>query len=79
MSRLEYNPKLNTTNEYTHAMLGVSSKEMSAQQWKLFAHHWQSYNECNTSTEAHFIQINEVIVNSSKKDEIYPLTTAEMT
>jgi hypothetical protein len=30
--QLEYNPKLNTTNKYTHATLGVSSEEMSAQQ-----------------------------------------------
>jgi hypothetical protein len=29
ISWLEYNPKLNTTNEYTHTMLGVSSEEMS--------------------------------------------------
>ncbi len=30
-SRLEYDPKLNTTNEYTHAMLGVESEELSVQ------------------------------------------------
>jgi hypothetical protein len=28
--QLEYNPKLNTTNDYTHATLGVESEEMSA-------------------------------------------------
>ncbi len=37
-SRLEYNPKLNTTNKYTHAMLGVSSEEMSMQGWKSLTH-----------------------------------------
>ena len=31
ISQLEYNPKLNTNNEYTHVMLGVSSEEMSMQ------------------------------------------------
>jgi hypothetical protein len=31
ISRLEYDPKLNTTNEYTHAMLGVEPEELSAQ------------------------------------------------
>ncbi len=36
--QLEYDPKLNTTNEYTHAMLGVESEELSAQRWKSFAH-----------------------------------------
>ncbi len=30
--QLEYDPKLNTTNEYTHAMLGVEPEELSAQQ-----------------------------------------------
>jgi hypothetical protein len=30
--RLEYDPKLNRTNEYTHAMLGVEPEELSAQQ-----------------------------------------------
>ncbi len=31
VSGLEYNPMFNPTNEYTHAMLGVSLKEMSMQ------------------------------------------------
>ncbi len=40
ISRLEYDPKLNTiTNEYTHAMLGVEPEELSTQRWKSFAHH----------------------------------------
>jgi hypothetical protein len=30
--QLDYNPKLNTTNNYTHAMLGVEPEELSAQQ-----------------------------------------------
>ncbi len=29
--QLEYDPKLNTTNEYTHAMLGVEPEDLSAQ------------------------------------------------
>jgi hypothetical protein len=36
--QLEYDPKLNKTNEYAHAMLGVEPEESSAQQWKSFAH-----------------------------------------
>ncbi len=42
--QLEYDPKLNKTNEYTHAMLGVKPEELSVQQRKSFAHHWCSYN-----------------------------------
>jgi hypothetical protein len=75
---LEYNPKLNTTNEYTHATLGVSSEEMSVQQWKSLAHHWQSYYEGNASTQAHCIRMNEVFANCREEDEIYPLTTMEI-
>jgi hypothetical protein len=39
MLQLEYNPKLNTTNHYTHAMLGVKPEELSVQQWKVFTYH----------------------------------------
>ena len=31
ISQLENDPKLNKTNEYTHAMLGVEPEELSAQ------------------------------------------------
>ncbi len=34
ISQLDYDPKLNTTNDYTHAMLGVEPEELSARQWK---------------------------------------------
>jgi hypothetical protein len=37
--QLEYDPKINKTNEYTHAMLGVEPEELSAQRWKSFVHH----------------------------------------
>ncbi len=40
--RLNYNPKLNITNNESHATLGVEPEELSAQQLKSFAHHWQS-------------------------------------
>jgi hypothetical protein len=40
ISQLEYDPKLNKINEYTHVMLGVEPEGMSAQRWKSFAHHW---------------------------------------
>ncbi len=78
ISQLDFIPKLNTTNEYTHATLGVEPEELSAQRWKLFVHHWQSYNKSNASTEAHSFHMNEVFANCSKEDNIYPLTTAEI-
>ncbi len=76
--QLEYDPKLNKTNEYTHAMLGVEPEELSAQQWKSFAHHWRSYNETSTPTQAHCFHMNEVFANHCDEDEIYPRTTVEI-
>jgi hypothetical protein len=78
ISRLEYDPKLNTTNEYTHAMLGVEPEDLSVQQLKSFAHHWHSYNEASTPMQAHCFHMNEVFANCSEENEIYPLTTAEI-
>ncbi len=76
--RLEYDPKLNTTNGYTHAMLGVEPEELSMQQWSSFAHHWRSYNEMSTPTQAHCFHLNEVFANCSYEDKIYTLTTVEI-
>ena len=75
---LEYDPKLNKTNEYTNAMLGVEPEELSAQQWKSFAHHWRSYNEASTPTQTHCFHMHEVFANRSDEDKIYPLITAEI-
>ncbi len=76
--QLEYDPKLNKTNEYTHAMLGVEPEELSVQQWKSFAHHWQCYNETSMPTQAYCFHMNEVFANRREEDEIYPLTTEEI-
>ncbi len=78
ITQLEYDPKLNKTSEYTHAMLGVEPEELSAQQWKSFAHHWRSYNETRRPTQAYFFHMNKVFANCSDEDEIYPLTTEEI-
>ncbi len=78
VSRLEYDPKLNKTNEYTHAMLGVQPEKLSMQQWKSFMHYWCSYNETSTPKQAYCFHMNEVIVNCSDEDEIYPLKTEEI-
>jgi hypothetical protein len=64
---------------YTHAMLGVEPEELSAQQWKSFAHHWCSYNNTSTLTQAYCFHMNEVFANRRDKDEIYPLTTVKIT
>ncbi len=58
-------------------MLGVETEELSAQRWKSFTHHWHSYNETSTPMQAYSFHMNEVFLNCSDKDEIYPLTTEE--
>jgi hypothetical protein len=54
-------------------MLGVEPEDLSALQWKSFAHHWQSYNESSAPTEAYCFHVNEVFDNPSEEDKIYPL------
>jgi len=36
ISRLEYDPKLNSTNEYNHTTRGVSTKDLAHQKWNAF-------------------------------------------
>ncbi len=48
ISRLEYNPKLYSTNEYNHATQGVSTKELAHHRWNTFSKHWLGYNESNS-------------------------------
>jgi hypothetical protein len=69
---------INTTNDYTHAILSVEPEKLSAQQWKPFAHHWQTYNESSMPTEAYCLHMNEVFANCNKEEKIYPLTTEEI-
>ncbi len=59
-------------------MLGVEPEELSTQQWKLFAHHWCSYNESSTPTQAHCFHIDEVFASCSDENKIYPQTTVEI-
>ena len=59
-------------------MLGVEPKELSAQHWKSFAHHWRSYNEASTPTQAHCFHMNKAFANPSDEDKIYPLPTVEI-
>ncbi len=75
---LEYDPKLNKNNNYTHAMLGVEPEALSVQRWKSFAHHWRCYHETSLPMKADCFHMNEVFVYCSDEDEIYPLTTEEI-
>ncbi len=78
VSWLEYNPALNPTNEYTHTTLGVSTWKETAQRWKLYLHHWQSYNKSNAYLQIICIPMNEVAANCSEEDDTFSLTTTEI-
>ncbi len=77
ISRLEYNPKLNSTNEYNHATQGVSTKDLAHHRWSTFSKHWLGYNETNSLSNTDRVHLNQVFANRSEDDEIYPLTVSE--
>jgi hypothetical protein len=52
ISRLEYNPVQNSTNEYTHATVRVPSTAKPStilDKWKMFSKHCRRYNECHAT------------------------------
>ncbi len=40
ISQLDYDPKVNLTNEHYHAMHGMSTKEATSQRWLMFSKLW---------------------------------------
>jgi hypothetical protein len=75
ISRLEYNPEINPTNEQNFANLGLPSK---GHPWKGFTALWCSYNEKNPGKHERDCNLNYVFVNRSKEEEIYPFTAQEV-
>jgi hypothetical protein len=75
ISRLEYNPEVNPTNEQNFANLRITSK---GHRWKGFAALWHSYNEKNPHMHGQNCNLNHVFANRSKEEEIYPLTAQEV-
>ncbi len=55
ISRLEYNPEINPTNEQIFANLRIPSK---GHHWKGFAALWRSYNEKNPGTHGKDCNLN---------------------
>jgi hypothetical protein len=74
ISRLDYDPKLNSTNEYNHAMHVRSVKEEAHQKWSMCSKFWSRYNEKQGDTdECNTIQLNQCFANRNEEDEIYPI------
>ncbi len=78
ISRLDYDPKLNTTNEYNHATQEVSTKDLAHHRWSTFSKHWLGYSETNSLSNTNRVHLNQVFANRSEDDEIYPLTVSEI-
>jgi len=51
ISRLDYDPKLNMTNEYNHAMHVKSTKVVSNQKWMMFSKCWSRFSKLKTQTK----------------------------
>jgi hypothetical protein len=67
ISRLDYDPKVNLTNEYNHAMLRLSTKEATSQRWLMFSKLWSCYNEAQEDPDkTNTIHLNEVFANYSE-------------
>ncbi len=45
ISQLDYDPKLNSTNEYNHATHVMSMNEEAHQKWLMCSKFWSCYNE----------------------------------
>ena len=75
ISRLEYDPKLNSTNEYNHATHVRSANEEADQKWFMYSKFWSRYHEMQgDSDEGKMILLNQCFANRNEEDEIYPLT-----
>ncbi len=60
ISRLDYDPKLYSTNEYNHATHVRSTKDESCQKWLMFSKLWTCYNETQDPVETNATQMNHV-------------------
>ena len=77
--RLDYDHKLNSTNEYKNATHVMSANEEANQKWLMYSKFWSRYCETYGDTvEGNMIQLNQCFANHNAEDEIYPLTVKEI-
>ncbi len=78
-SCLDYDPKLNSTNEYNHATHVMSTNEEACQKWLMCSKFWSCYNKTQGDPdETNTIQMSQVFANCSEVDKIYPLIVKEI-
>ncbi len=79
ISQLDYDPKLNSTNEYNHTTHVMSTNKEACQRWLMCSKFWSCYNKTQEDPdETNTIQMNQVFANPSEEDEIHPLTVKEI-
>jgi hypothetical protein len=78
ISRLEYNPEVNSTSEFNYSTFGIPAKGETIVKWKAFSELWHCYNKNNPGNETQECNLNKVFANHSKEEEIFPLTTPEI-
>jgi hypothetical protein len=75
MSRLEFDPSVNKTVEsYLMTKVKGNSRSVQRQNWLTFSKHW-----CNVETDDTTKDLNLVFATHGEEDEIYPITTIEIT
>ncbi len=80
ISRLEYNPVQNLTNEYSHSTMRIPTGEPTANpsQWMTLSKHWRRYMQGCAVARTDAADLSAVFANCSEEDDIYPLTTVEI-
>jgi hypothetical protein len=78
ISQLDYNPTVNPTSKGNHATFGMSAKGNTVAKWMTFSKLWHCYNEYNTGNKMQECKLNQMFANHSKEEEIFPLTTQEI-
>ena len=72
-----YNPKVNLTSKFNYSIFGIPAKEETIVKWKALSKLWRCYNKNNPGNETQECNLNKVFANSSKEEEIFPLTTPD--
>ena len=65
ISWLDYDPKLNSTNEYNHATHVMSTNKEACQKWLMCSKFW-SYQMQGDPDKTNTIQMNQVFTNCSE-------------
>ena len=83
ISRLDYNPTLNLTNQchYLQHSEALTDKQIQRIHWKTFSKRWLHYLDSvqvNCHPTNHTTTMNCVFANRSEEEEIYPLTVRDI-